>query len=43
MPKEHSIKTLKESLKITGQLDVEFYQEKYEHSATFLKAHPTHG
>ncbi|GLH58495.1 hypothetical protein NHP214376_12860 [Helicobacter ailurogastricus] len=39
-PKNHNIKTLKESLKTTGRLDAEYYQEKYEHNEAFLKARP---
>ncbi|WP_158655721.1 restriction endonuclease subunit S [Helicobacter cynogastricus] len=39
-PKNYSIKTLKESLKTTGRLDAEYYQEKYEHNEALIKEHP---
>ncbi|MFC3848303.1 restriction endonuclease subunit S [Helicobacter baculiformis] len=38
--RNHSIKTLKQSLGSSGRLDAEFYQEKYEHNEAFLKARP---
>ncbi|MFC3848302.1 restriction endonuclease subunit S [Helicobacter baculiformis] len=36
-PKEHQIKSLKESFLSTGRLDAEFYQSKYEHLETCLR------
>ncbi|WP_285693562.1 restriction endonuclease subunit S, partial [Helicobacter ailurogastricus] len=39
--RNHSIKTLKQSLGSSGRLDAEFYQEKYERTEAFLRRFAT--
>ncbi|WP_240329629.1 hypothetical protein [Helicobacter suis] len=39
-PKNHTIRTLKQSLGANRRLDAEYYQEKYEYNKSLIKSHP---